>query len=145
MKAEQLPKRHEKLNKKIWVVKGKVPYKPCSAPSLRQQGPAELEASATSRVTWRIPDLLLSLKQGTVLLPGQRDTAQHLPFPNLTLGVVGKAACHCGSRARAVWRGMRNPICVVSTSAVPGVTKHTLLIWEDPCQMLGHSESARLC
>ena len=34
--------------------------------------------------------------------------------------------------------------CVVSTSAVPVVTKHALLMWEDSYQMLGHSESARL-
>lgn len=35
--------------------------------------------------------------------------------------------------------------CVVSTSAVPVVTKRALLMWEDAYQMLGHSESARLC
>lgn len=39
---------------------------------------------------------------------------------------------------------MVGSFCVVSTSAVPVVTKHVLM-WEDSYQMLGRSESARLC
>lgn len=90
---------------KCWVVEAKLPYNPCRAPSLVQQGPVQLD-KCHLQGDLKDSTPLAVFEQGTVLLPGQRKMEQHLPSPLLDqtsslmwLGVVGIAAYCCGSRA----------------------------------------------
>lgn len=99
-----------------------------------------------------VPDLLLPLGQGAVLLPGQGATsASALPDPVLQVaGSIGQGwlplglqgAC-CTERDER-WKVTGGSFCAASSSAVPVVPRNVSLMREDSYQMLGHSESGML-
>lgn len=73
---------------------------------------------------------------------------------NLVLDVAGSSGHSCLSMqlqgSSCTKRDEKSSVmvgsfCVVSPSAVPVVARYALLVWEDSYQMLGGSESVRLC